>query len=136
MYMLDTNVIIYAMRHPKSGVNDILQEHIGKDVFISAITFAELEYGIEKSAKPEKNRLAVQRILANIPVLDFDINAAKHFGDIFSRLEQEKRRIGDRDTLIAAHARSLGYTIVTHNTREFQRVENLVVEDWLEQFLL
>ena len=135
MYMLDTNIIIYAVRHPDSGIRAVLRKHLGKDLCISAITFAELEYGIRKSNQPRKNRISIENFLSGIPILDFDLEAARHFGDIYACLEQEKRRIGDRDTLIAAHARSLGYTIVTHNTREFQRVENLVVEDWLDQFL-
>ena len=62
--------------------------------------------------------------------MNFDAEAAKHFGDIFGDLEMKHMRIGDRDTMIAAHARSLGYTVVTNNTREFSRVEGLKYEDW------
>ena len=135
MYMLDTNIIIYAIRHPRSQINNILREHLGNDLCISVVTYGELEYGVQKSSQPEKNRTAIRKILAGIRILDLDISAAEHFGDIFFRLEQKKMRIGDRDTLIAAHARSLGYTVVTHNTREFQRVEGLSVEDWLAPLL-
>ena len=135
MYMLDTNIIIYAIRHPDSEINTLLREHLGKDICISVVTYGELEYGIQKSRQPEKNRIAVQKILSGIRILDLDITAAEHFGDIFFQLEEKKMRIGDRDTLIAAHARSLGYTIVTHNTREFQRVDGLSVEDWLAPLL-
>ena len=135
MYMLDTNIIIYAIRHPDSEINEILRKHLGKDICISVITYGELEYGIRKSSKPNQNRMAVRRFLAGIRILDLDMAAAEHFGDIIADLEQNRMRIGDRDTLIAAHARSMGYTVVTHNTREFGRVKGLHIEDWLAPVL-
>ena len=130
MYMLDTNAIIMAVRHPEWPIYPKIKEHLGKDLCISAVTYGELEYGIRKSANPEKNRLAITKILLGIQILDFDSRAAVHFGDIFAELESKRMRIGDRDTMIAAHARSLGYTVVTNNTREFSRVKGLNVEDW------
>ena len=130
MYMLDTNAIIMAVRHPEWPIYPKIKEHLGKDLCISAVTYGELEYGIRKSANPEKNRLAITKILLGIRILDFDGRAAVHFGDIFAELESKRMRIGDRDTMIAAHARSLGYTVVTNNTREFSRVKGLNVEDW------
>lgn len=130
MYMLDTNAIIMAIRHPEWPIYPKIKEHLGKDLCISAVTYGELEYGIRKSANPEKNRLAITKILLGIRILDFDSRAAVHFGDIFAELESKRMRIGDRDTMIAAHARSLGYTVVTNNTREFSRVKGLNVEDW------
>jgi tRNA(fMet)-specific endonuclease VapC len=128
--MLDTNAIIMAVRHPEWPIYPKIKEHLGKDLCISAVTYGELEYGIRKSANPEKNRLAITKILLGIRILDFDSRAAVHFGDIFAELESKRMRIGDRDTMIAAHARSLGYTVVTNNTREFSRVKGLNVEDW------
>ena len=130
MYMLDTNAIIMAVRHPEWPIYPKIKEHLGKDLCISAVTYGELEYGIRKSANPEKNRLAITKILLGIRILDFDSRAAVHFGDIFAELESKRMRIGDRDTMIAANARSLGYTVVTNNTREFSRVKGLNVEDW------
>lgn len=130
MYMLDTDAIIMAVRHPEWPIYPKIKEHLGKDLCISAVTYGELEYGIRKSANPEKNRLAITKILLGIRILDFDSRAAVHFGDIFAELESKRMRIGDRDTMIAAHARSLGYTVVTNNTREFSRVKGLNVEDW------
>ena len=129
MYMLDTNAIIMAVRHPEWPIYPKIKEHLGKDLCISAVTYGELEYGIRKSANPEKNRLAITKILLGIRILDFDSRAAVHFGDIFAELESKRMRIGDWDTMIAAHARSLGYTVVTNNTREFSRVQGLNVED-------
>lgn len=130
MYMLDTNAIIMGIRHPDWPIFNKIKAHVGKDICISVITLGELEYGIRKSSRPEITRLAVYTFLAGIRVLDFDAQAAKHFGDIFGDLELKHMRISDRDTMIAAHARSLGYILVTNNTREFSRVEGLLIEDW------
>ncbi|MBQ7501747.1 type II toxin-antitoxin system VapC family toxin [bacterium] len=130
MYMLDTNVIIMAVRHPEWPVCGRVKERLGKDLCISSVTYGELVYGIRKSSAPEKNRVAITRILLGIKIFSFDQQAAEHFGDIFAELERKHMRIGDRDMMIAGHARSLGFTLVTNNVREFGRVEGLSVEDW------
>lgn len=130
MYMLDTNVLIMAVRHPDWPLCATVKRHLGKDLCISAVTYGELEYGIRKSAAPERNRVAVTQLLLGIRILPFDAMAAEHFGDIFSDLERKGLRIGDRDMMIAGHARALGCTLVTNNTREFCRVQGLRVEDW------
>ena len=130
MYMLDTSAVIMAIRHPDWSIFSKLQQHVGRDVCISVITLGELEYGIKKSKDPVKTGNGVYQFLSGIPVLAFDSIAAKHFGDIFGALEMKGMRLGDRDTLIAAHARSLGYTVVTNNIREFSGVEGLKCEDW------
>ncbi|MCR4584401.1 MAG: type II toxin-antitoxin system VapC family toxin [Lachnospiraceae bacterium] len=128
--MLDTNAIIMAIRHPEGKLLARMEKHIGKDLCISVITLGEMEYGAKKSRDPEKTRLGIYQFLAGIPVLDFDTGAARHFGDIYGDLEMKGMRIGDRDTMIAGHARSLGYTVVTNNVGEFSRVEGLMIEDW------
>ena len=130
MYMLDTNAIIMAVRHPDWPISAKIKEHLGRDLSISAVTYGELEYGIQKSKDPEKNRIAITQILLGINILDFDSKAAQHFGDIFAQLERRNMRIGDRDMMIAGHARSLDYTLITNNVREFQRVSGLKYEDW------
>ena len=130
MYMLDTNAIIMAVRHPDWPICERIKRHIGRDLCISSVTYGELVYGIQKSSAPEKNRIAVTQILLGIRILSFDGKAAEHFGDIFANLERKHQRIGDRDMMIAGHARSLGYTLVTNNVREFSRVDGLLYEDW------
>ena len=130
MYMLDTNAIIMAVRHPDWPICKKVKKHLGKDLCISVITYGELEYGVSKSSDPERNRSAITQILSGIRILDFDVKAAEHFGDIFADLERRHMRIGDRDMMIAAHARSLGYTVVTNNTDEFKRVKGLKMADW------
>jgi len=136
IYMLDTNAIIMAIRHPEWGIYSKVREHLGQDLCISAVTYGELEYGIHKSTAPERNRIAVSRILLGIRIKDFDSNAAAHFGDIFADLEKRQMRISDRDTMIAAHARSLGCTLVTNNIREFCRVQGLRIEDWKDGLIV
>ncbi|MBR6090512.1 MAG: type II toxin-antitoxin system VapC family toxin [Anaerolineaceae bacterium] len=128
--MLDTNAIVMAIRHPDWPITARIKDHIGKDLCISSITYGELVYGIQKSSDPERNRIATIQVLLGIQILDFDSAAAEKFGEIFADLEKRGRRIGDRDMLIAAHAKSLGYTLVTNNVREFSRVSELVIEDW------
>jgi tRNA(fMet)-specific endonuclease VapC len=130
MYMLDTNAVIMGMKHTDWPIFRKLEQHVGKDLCISVVTLGELEYGIKKSRNPDVTRAGVYTFLSGIPVIEFDAKAAVHFGDIYGDLEMKHMRIGDRDTLIAAHARSLGYTLVTNNVREFSRVDGLKYEDW------
>ena len=130
MYMLDTNVIIMTVRHPDWPIYAKVKDHLGKDLCISSVTYGELEYGIKKSAFPDRNRVAISQILLGIKILDFDARAAEHFGDIFADLENRNVQIGDRDMMIAGHARSLDYTLVTNNIREFSRVAGLQYTDW------
>lgn len=130
MYMLDTNAIIMAIRHPDWPIYGRIREHLGHDLCISAVTYGELEYGIQKSMNPQRNRVAITQILLGIRILVFDAAAAAHFGDIFAKLEKNNMRIGDRDMMIAGHARSLGCTLVTNNLKEFTGVPDLKVEDW------
>ncbi|MCR5823544.1 MAG: type II toxin-antitoxin system VapC family toxin [Lachnospiraceae bacterium] len=130
--MLDTNILIFCMRHPDSMCASVLAEHIGKDVCISVVTYAELEYGIMNSKCPERNREAINKILAGIPILAFDINAAVHFGQILAELKQKKKdkQNQDRDKMIAAHARALNYVLITDNIKDFVDIEGLQIDTW------
>jgi tRNA(fMet)-specific endonuclease VapC len=89
---------------------------------------AELEFGMRKSARPEHNLKGLSLFVSRLQVLPFDTSAAEHFGQIRTDLE----RAGTLDMLIAAHARSLGLTLVTNNRREFDRVPGLRVENWVD----
>ena len=95
------------------------------------MTYAELVYGVEKSKEIEKNKLALMLLLANIEILNFDAAAAESYGKIRADLERQGTPIGSLDMMIAGHARSLGYTVVTNNTREFSRVQELKLENWV-----
>ena len=90
------------------------------------------ERGTEKSQAIEKNRLALAMLLSNIEVLDFDSAAAESYGKIRAYLEKQGTPIGPLDTMIAGHAKSLDYVLVTNNTKEFSRVQDLKLENWAE----
>ena len=130
-YMLDTNTIAYAKNRRPPQVLQRLLEHDPSEISISSITMAELEFGIHHSSKPEQNRIALMMFLSGITVLPFDSNAAWEYGSIRHSLQSQGLMIGGNDMLIAAHAKSLNLTLVTHNTREFSRVEQLHIEDWV-----
>lgn len=131
-YMLDTNICIYVIKHKPEKVFQKLQEVDPSDVCISSVTYAELVHGVEKSAAVDKNRLALSIFLANIEILDFDVNAAEGYGKIRADLEKNGTPIGPLDMMIAGHARSLDYTVVTNNVKEFKRVSGLKIENWAE----
>ena len=131
-YMLDTNICIYAIKHKPEKVLEELQRHNPSDVCISAVTYAELIHGVEKSAAIEKNRLALSLLLANIEIFDFDVKAADCYGKIRAELEKIGSPIGPLDMMIAGHARSLEFTLVTNNMKEFSRVSGLRLENWAE----
>ena len=133
-YMLDTNICIYAIKHKPDIVIKKFLSHDPEEICISAITYAELMHGVEKSMAVEKNRVAMSLFLSPITILQFDERAAEEYGRIKAELEKKVTPIGPMDTLIAGHARSSGLILVTNNTREFSRVVGLAVEDWrLEQ---
>jgi len=131
-YMLDTNICIYVIKHKPEKVFQKLQEVDPSDVCISSVTYAELVHGVEKSAAVDQNRLALSILLANIEILDFDVNAAEGYGKIRADLEKNGTPIGPLDMMIAGHARSLDYTLVTNNVKEFKRVSGLKIENWAE----
>ena len=131
-YMLDTNICNYVIKHKPEKVFRKLQTIHPEDVCISSVTYAELVHGVEKSIAVEKNRLALSILLANMEILDFDVDAADCYGKIRAGLEKNGTPIGPLDMMIAGHAQSLGYTVVTNNVKEFSRVSALKIENWAE----
>lgn len=130
-YMLDTNICIYVIKNkPESVINRFLQ-HNPDELCISAITYAELLHGVEKSQAIEKNRFAMTMFLSPITILEFDNYAAEEYGKIRANLEKKGVPIGPMDMLIAGHARSKNLILVTNNVKEFNRVENLKIENWI-----
>ncbi len=132
MYMLDTNICIYAIKHKPASVFMQLQKINPEDVCISSVTYAELVHGVEKSEAIERNRLALSLLLSNIEIMSFDVNAADAYGKIRADLERNGTPIGPLDMMIAGHALALGYTVVTNNTKEFSRVDGLKIVNWVE----
>ena len=131
-YMLDTNICIYAIKHKPEQVFMRLQEHDPTEICISSVTYAELVHGVEKSKAVEKNRVALALLLANIEIMSFDSLAAEGYGKVRADLEKMGTPIGPLDMMIAGHAKALGYTIVTNNVKEFDRVKGLSLENWAE----
>ena len=97
---------------------------------ISAITYAELRFGVENSARVEENMDRLERFLLPLEILPFDAEAARHYGQLRHELKRAGCPIGSNDLLIAAHALALAATLVTNNVREFARIDRLRVEQW------
>ena len=130
-YMLDTNICIYMIKHQPENVIRKFMEHNPDDICISAITYAELAHGVEKSQAREKNRIALMVLLSEIQIVPFDDLAAQIYGEVKADLQKKGTPIDPMDTLIVAHAKSMNLTLVTNNTKEFARVEGLELEDWV-----
>lgn len=128
--MLDTNICIFAIKHKPKAVIKAITSHSARDICISSITYAELMHGVEKSQARMKNLLALKFFLSSITILPFGMQASEEYGKIIADLQIKGTPIGPMDTLIAAHAKAENLILVTNNTREFQRVAGLALEDW------
>ena len=129
--MLDTDSCIFIIRQKPHGIRERFEACAVGDIGISMITLAELEYGAEKSSQPKRNREALVQFIDALEIAPFDRRATLQYGLIRAHLERKGQRIGGMDLLIAAHARSMGVTLVTNNKREFTRVPGLRVENWM-----
>lgn len=125
---IEKSVFFQRLRKESSYFRYFLS-HVPEEMCISAITYAELMYGVEKSMAIEKNRIALSLFLSPLTILEFQASAVEEYGKARAELENKGMPIGLMDLLIAGHARSEGFILVTNNTREFCRVEGLVVED-------
>ena len=129
-YMLDTDTCSYVMKRSSQAVLKRLQEVRVSDVCISVITKSELLFGVEMSPRRQQDEMALNGFLAYVEVLDFPDEAAAHYAKIRADLKTRGTMIGANDLFIAAHARSLGLTLVTNNTGEFGRVQKLMLDNW------
>jgi tRNA(fMet)-specific endonuclease VapC len=128
--MLDTNICIYIIKQqPPAVLKRFLEYQVG-DIGISSITLSELRYGVAKSKHREKNAKALDEFIIPLDIASFDEEAALAYGDIRTTLEKSGTSIGAMDMLIAAHASSMGVTLVTNNTGEFSRIPTLKIVDW------
>jgi tRNA(fMet)-specific endonuclease VapC len=127
-WLVDTNALIHAMRGRPPRVWQELRRRAPSEIAVSSVTIAELWYGAEKHSDPSAKREAWAAVLAPYDVLSFDRAAAEHHARL--RYALRHAPIGERDLLIAAIALAKGLIVVTHNTGEFGRVPDLVVEDW------
>ncbi len=129
-WMLDTNVCIALIKQQPPHLLAKLQKLPIGDVGISSIALAELEFGAAKSTQKQRNQAALAAFVTPLEVAPFDEPAAQRYGIVRAALEKRGTPIGSLDTLIAGHALSLAIVLVTNNTREFRRVNDLKVEDW------
>lgn len=132
VYMLDTDISSYIMKRTHDAVLSRLQRVAVSDVCISAISKAEVMYGVEVSPRQQKDQAALNEFLRYVEVLDYPAAAALDYATIRADLKVRGTMIGGNDLLIAAHARCLGLTLVTNNTREFSRVHSLKIENWTD----
>lgn len=130
MYMLDTNICIYIIKRRPAEVIEKFRTFAVSEIAVSSITLAELEYGVSKSQHVEKNRDALALFVSPLDILPFNSLAAVKYGEIRAKQEKDGSPVGSMDMLIAAHAMSRGLTLVTNNTREFERIEGLRIENW------
>ncbi len=129
-FLLDTNICIYVIKKkPEKVIKKFLENKPG-DIAISSITVAELNYGIEKSIKPDANTIALQEFLQPLIILDYGLNDAVIYGKIRAELEVKGIPIGAMDLLIASQAINRDLILVTNNESEFKRVKGIRIENW------
>lgn len=130
-YLLDTNICIYIAKQKPISVLQRFEKIEMGEVAMSAITYAELLYGAEKSHFPHKTKQTLMELATLIPPLPLTINTGEHYAKIRVALEKKGKPIGNNDLWIASHARALHVTLVTNNMKEFSRVPLLKVENWV-----
>lgn len=132
MFMLDTDTCIFLMRGESQMLAAKVQSVPLLQQVISAVTFAELAYGVQASAsaKRKQNQAVLDSLALHLAVLDWPQEAAKHYAEIRADLKKRGAQIGAADLMIAAHARALGAIVVTNNVKDFGRVKGLQVENW------
>ena len=128
-YMLDTNILIYTIKNKPEVVRQKFEAHEG-EMCASSVTAMELLYGAHKSQAVRRNLDAIEGLLGRLEILDFDLGAAEHAGQIRAELAASGSPIGPFDVMIAGHARSTGMCLVTNNEREFTRVSGLRIMNW------
>ena len=131
MYMLDTDICIYIIKRKPESVLKRLEMLQPGQLAMSAITFAELMNGAKKSQQVEGNIAKLNELAELLEIRVFDQKAAVTYGDVRSTLEKKGNIIGSNDLLIAAHALSLNWILVTNNEKEFKRVDGLRIENWV-----
>jgi tRNA(fMet)-specific endonuclease VapC len=130
-YLLDTNICIYIQRARPPSVLAKFEALSGGDAAISAVTWGDLVYGAEMSTRRQSVLDALQEFISFVPVLSVPVDAGACYGMIRARLERSGEIIGNNDLWIAAHALAAGLTLVTNNEREFSRVPELTIENWV-----
>lgn len=130
-YMLDTNICIYIIKNNPISVRQKFEQISASNLVLSMVTLAELRYGAEKSQAKEKAIKAIDQLSRHIQIAELDEVVAEHYADIRAQLEREGKPIGNNDLWLAAHARAKNWVLVSNNTREFEHVVGLRLENWV-----
>ena len=132
LFMLDTDTCIFLMRGESPALAAKVQAVPLQQQVMSAVTFAELTYGVQASAaaKRKQNQSVLDSLVLHLAVLDWPQDAAKHYAEIRADLKKRGAQLGAADLMIAAHARAMGAIVVTNNLKDFERVKGLAVENW------
>ncbi len=131
-FLLDTNICIYIIKRKPLDVIERFNQFKISQIGISSITLSELLYGVSKSSKPEQNQIALTQFIAPLEILSYSDEAAHYYGPLRAHLEKQGTPIGSLDMLIAAHALSINCTLVTNNEKEFSRIPNLKINNWVK----
>lgn len=135
-YLLDTNICIYITKHQPEIVRQHFEKHLPDgNIFISVITLGELRFGAEKSQWKDKAFKVIDELTSIIPVIELDEQTAVHYAQIRKQLALQGQMIGNNDLWLAAHARTNNWVMVTNNEKEFLRVDELQVENWISKSL-
>lgn len=130
-YLLDTNICIYIAKHNPPKVKQRFLELTASDLAMSIITYGELCLGAEKSQGPAQARQIIGRLAEVIQIEALTPEVGIHYGEIRAQLQKDGTMIGNNDLWIAAHARANGWTLVSNNLREFERVKGLSLDNWV-----
>jgi len=131
-FMLDTNICIYLIKKKPAGVLSRLETYHPSDIGISVITLSELDFGVENSSNPQKNKLALVEFLSPFEILPFNELAAREYGKIRAELKKKGNLIGSLDMFIAAHAIAENCILVTNNVSEFECISKLKIDNWVD----
>ena len=131
MYLLDTNICSYFISKRFPSVTKNWRDKDPQSIFISSIVAGELASSVAHSARVESNRTNLDLFLSNMQVLSWDEQAIWQFGFQKSRLRKLGTPISEIDLLLGSQALALGYVFVTNNTKEFERMEGLKLENWV-----
>jgi tRNA(fMet)-specific endonuclease VapC len=132
LFMLDTDTCIFLMRGESSALAANVQAVPLQQQVMSAVTFAELTYGVQASApaKRKQNQAVLDGLALHLAVLDWPQEAAQHYAEIRVDLKRRGAQLAAADLMIAAHARAMGAIVVTNNVKDYGRVKGLQVENW------
>ena len=131
-YLLDTNICIYIAKGQPLAVRARFDQHTLHDLAMSIVTLGELRFGAEKSQARDRALATIEQLMQVIPACSLPLAAGEHYGQIRATLQRQGQPIGNNDLWLAAHARAEGWILVSNNTREFERVPGLQLENWIE----